>query len=106
MRPDKLLQKKQHLTISYDGGSTCAVKSIYSVHVTTPETRESYFIKGNEASGLSHTGEHIQDLLLKVCLLFFPSASILFDCFGMLRLSIKSVAQIFQESARKHEAGT
>jgi hypothetical protein len=67
----QLLQKKRHLTISYDGGSTRAVESIYSVHVTTPETRESYFIEGNEASGLSHTGEHIRDLLLKVCLLLF-----------------------------------
>jgi len=66
----QLLKKKQHLTISYDGGSTRATESIYSVHVTTPDTRESYFIEGNEASGLSHTGEHIHALLLKVCIAF------------------------------------
>lgn len=106
----QLLQKTRHLTISYDGGSTCAVESIYSVHVTMPETRESYFIEGNEASELSHTGEHIQDLLLKVCLLFFPIVSILFDiasaCSGYQSNRLHKFFRNLLRQYRKHEAGT
>lgn len=61
----KLLRTRFNLTASYDGG-TVGDQQAYTVHVTDPETRESYLIRGDEASGVSHTGEHIRDVLLKV----------------------------------------
>jgi hypothetical protein len=63
------LKKIYHLTISYDGGTLKgnSSQSVYTVHITTPDGREVYFMEGNEASGKSHTGEHIKEVLLKVC---------------------------------------
>ncbi|KAF9021139.1 hypothetical protein BDZ89DRAFT_1071710 [Hymenopellis radicata] len=56
------------LSITYDGGSLRKPQSVYTVHVTvtTPYGREAYFVHGDEASGVSHTGEHIRDVLLKI----------------------------------------
>jgi len=34
------LSKVKNLMISYDGGTTKAVKSIYTIHVTTPKVRK------------------------------------------------------------------
>ncbi|KAK7015431.1 hypothetical protein R3P38DRAFT_2543585, partial [Favolaschia claudopus] len=59
------LKKHHNLTLSYDGGTTTGRQSIYTFHTTTPD-REVYFIKGDEASGFSHTGEHIKTLILEV----------------------------------------
>ena len=61
----KKLLKIKNLTISYDGGTTKAVESIYTIHVTTP-SRRSYLIEGSEKSGISHTGPQIAKELLKV----------------------------------------
>lgn len=61
----KKLSKIKNLTISYDGGTTKAVESIYTIHVTTPG-RRSYLIEGSEKSGISHTGPQIAKELLKV----------------------------------------
>lgn len=63
----KKLTKMKNLTISYDGGTTKAVESIYTIHVTTPISREPYFITGDESSGVSHTGSHIAEKILEVC---------------------------------------
>jgi len=60
------LSKLKNLTISYDGGTTKAVESIYTIHVTTPKSREAYLIEGSEKSGVSHTGPQIATEILKV----------------------------------------
>jgi hypothetical protein len=62
----KKLSKMKNLTISYDGGTTKRVESIYTIHVTTPDSRQSYLIEGSEKSGLSHTGPQIAEEILKV----------------------------------------
>lgn len=62
----KKLSKMKNLTISYDGGTTKRVESIYTIHVTTPDSRQSYLIEGSEKSGLSHTGQQIAEEILKV----------------------------------------
>jgi hypothetical protein len=59
------LKEHYNLNLGYDGGTTMGHQSIYTVHVTTPD-REAYFIKGDEASGFSHTGIHIKNLILEV----------------------------------------
>ncbi|KAK6987730.1 DUF659 family protein [Favolaschia claudopus] len=59
------LKTLHNLTITYDGGTTRGHQSIYTVHVTTPD-REPHLIKGDEASGYSHTGEHIKKVLMEV----------------------------------------
>lgn len=59
------LKKHHNLNLGYDGGTTKGKQSIYTFHVTTPD-REAYFIKGDESSGFSHTGEHIKVLILEV----------------------------------------
>ena len=61
------LLKFKNLTISYDGGTTKAVESIYTIHVTTPNTWKTYLIEGNEQSGVSHSGPQIANELFKVC---------------------------------------
>ncbi|KZV91751.1 hypothetical protein EXIGLDRAFT_647914 [Exidia glandulosa HHB12029] len=60
------LRTCDNLTISYDGGTVKIVQSVYTVHVTEPRSHESYFLRGDESSGLSHTGEYIRDLVLGV----------------------------------------
>jgi hypothetical protein len=59
------LKKQYNLNLGYDGGTTMGQQSIYTFHVTTSD-REAYFIKGDEASGFSHTGEHIKNLILEM----------------------------------------
>jgi hypothetical protein len=62
----KTLQKHQHLTLSFDGATTRQNQSIYTVHVTSPVTWEAHLLNGDEATGKSHTGEHLLVVLLKV----------------------------------------
>ena len=69
----QMLSKVKNLTISYDGGTTKAVESIYTIHITTPHHQQAYLIKGNEASGMSHSGPQITNELFKV-------DSMLHDC--------------------------
>ncbi|KAF8176825.1 ribonuclease H-like domain-containing protein [Mycena galopus ATCC 62051] len=59
------LKNCDNVTISYDGGTTKGHQSIYTVHVTTAE-RATHLIKGDKASGFSHTGEHIKKVLMEV----------------------------------------
>lgn len=60
------LSEGKHLTLSYDGGTTRKHESVYTVHVTDPSTRSAHLMEGNEASGVSHTAEHICSILDKV----------------------------------------
>ncbi|KAL5529773.1 hypothetical protein ACEPAG_5760 [Sanghuangporus baumii] len=66
----KLLQKFDNLTISFDGGTTAGLQSVYMVHVTTPD-RRAYLLEGNEASEQSHTGDHLFGVLDQVSSTFF-----------------------------------
>ncbi|KDQ16586.1 hypothetical protein BOTBODRAFT_107033 [Botryobasidium botryosum FD-172 SS1] len=61
-----LLRTYYHLMIGFDGGTTRRPQSIYTVTITIPDTREAFLMEGDEASGVSHTGEHLKDLILKV----------------------------------------
>ncbi|KAJ7440040.1 hypothetical protein FB451DRAFT_1010341, partial [Mycena latifolia] len=60
------LKKYHNLTLGYDGGTVKKGQSIYTFHITTPDTREPHFVKGDVASGLSHTAEHRKKLILSV----------------------------------------
>lgn len=62
----KRLKKRYGLTVSYDGGTLLRPQSVYTIHVTDGVTRETFFIEGNEASGVSHTGEHIKEIVMEV----------------------------------------
>ncbi|KAJ7049280.1 ribonuclease H-like domain-containing protein, partial [Mycena amicta] len=59
------LQTQYFLTITFDGGSLRRPQSVYTVHITvwTPYGRVAYFVHGDEASGVSHTGKHIAEVL-------------------------------------------
>ena len=59
------LQTLRNLTITFDGGTTRKPQSVYTVHITTID-RKVYFMEGHEASGESHTAEHIKDFLFTV----------------------------------------
>ncbi|OCB91120.1 hypothetical protein A7U60_g1637 [Sanghuangporus baumii] len=56
------LQMCKNLTISFDGGTTTGLQSIYSVHVITPECR-AFLVEGSEASTESHTAQHLFSIL-------------------------------------------
>ena len=60
------LKKFNNLTISFNGGTTWATESIYTIHITTPQSHQAYLIEGSERSGESHTSKQIADKLLKV----------------------------------------
>jgi hypothetical protein len=60
------LKTYKNLTIGYDGGTVKKGQSIYTIHITTPDTREPHFVKGDVASGVSHTGEHLKGVILSV----------------------------------------
>ncbi|EUC56504.1 DUF659 family protein [Rhizoctonia solani AG-3 Rhs1AP] len=61
----KLLSQSDNLTLSYDGGTTRGHESVYTVHATIPSTRDAHLLDGNEASGVSHTAEHLCSVLNK-----------------------------------------
>jgi hypothetical protein len=61
-----VLKTYNHLTLSFDGATTRRNQSIYTVHVTTSDTRQAHLLFGDEATGKSHTGEHLKAVLLKV----------------------------------------
>lgn len=53
------LRTLDNLTLSFDGGTTRSVQSVWTFHVTEPDTRESHLLHGDSSSGLSHTAEYI-----------------------------------------------
>ncbi|KAF8600686.1 hypothetical protein BDV93DRAFT_608572 [Ceratobasidium sp. AG-I] len=61
----EVLKQHRHLTLSFDGATTRRNQSIYTIHATTPDTRQAHLLAGNEATGKSHTGKHIEAVLLK-----------------------------------------
>ncbi|KAF9549384.1 hypothetical protein CPC08DRAFT_648213 [Agrocybe pediades] len=60
----KLLQKKNNLTLTFDGTTIRRNDSFYTAHATTPE-RSSYLLEAHEGSGESHDRVWIKDHLLK-----------------------------------------
>ncbi|KAG8974060.1 hypothetical protein FRB94_004931 [Tulasnella sp. JGI-2019a] len=62
----KNLKKHSNLTLSFDGGTTRRPQSVYTVHVTAPVSRKAYLMAGDEASGKSHTADHVRGVLMKV----------------------------------------
>lgn len=56
----------ENLTLSFDGGTTESRQSVYTLHVTTPDTRDSHFLVGDESSGMSHTADYICELAIGV----------------------------------------
>lgn len=85
------LRQQHHLSLSFDGATLRGSQSVYTVHVTPPDTRQAHLIDGNEASGVSHTASHIKEVLLKVnnCLFHSPITIILaYGCFRQSRLLI------------------
>jgi hypothetical protein len=61
----EFLKAQTHLTISFDGATIRRPQSIYTVHIWTPD-RRVFLVEGHEASGESHTAEHILELLCTV----------------------------------------
>jgi hypothetical protein len=70
MKSFKVLQQHRHLTSSFDGATTRRNQSIYTVHATTPDMWRAHLLAGDEATGKSHTGKHIEGVLLKVSVQF------------------------------------
>ncbi|KAG8726032.1 hypothetical protein FRC11_000981 [Ceratobasidium sp. 423] len=60
------LKEYTHLMLSFDGATTWRNQSIYTVHITTPDTRQAHFLNGHSASGISHTGVYLEEMLSKV----------------------------------------
>lgn len=65
-----VVSEMEDLTLTFDGGTTKALKSIYTVHITTPD-RQTFLWVGHEASDRSHTAEHLSEMLFEVCLMFY-----------------------------------
>ncbi|KAG9077841.1 hypothetical protein FRC06_008673, partial [Ceratobasidium sp. 370] len=61
----EVLRGYRHLTLSFDGATTRRNQSIYTVHATTPDTRQSHLLAGSNATGKSHTGQHLKEVLVK-----------------------------------------
>ncbi len=69
----KYLQTQWDLQISFNGGKLRKL-GFYSVHVTDSE-RNSFCLELDDGSRLSHTGEYVCELLLRVCVLDYSSWS-------------------------------
>lgn len=60
------LRTQRNITISFDGGTTRRPQSVYTFHAITTD-RRVFLIRGDEASGFSHTSKHISDVTCEVC---------------------------------------
>ncbi|KAK7687035.1 hypothetical protein QCA50_009535 [Cerrena zonata] len=65
------LQRHENLTITFDGGTTRAMESVYTIHITTPD-RVSFLFEGNQSSDVSHTGKHLNHVLKDVIVAVGP----------------------------------
>lgn len=81
----KQLSQQEWLTLSYNGGTTQKHESVYTVHVTTPSTRNAYLMDGNGASGVSHTAKHICNVIDKVSVHTFILLCLLTVCLDFER---------------------
>ncbi|KAF9025001.1 hypothetical protein BDZ89DRAFT_1040796 [Hymenopellis radicata] len=81
VRVYEYLKTQYFLSITFDGSSLRRPQSVYTVHitVTTLYGRESYFVHGDEAFGVSHAGEHLANVLLKIIRYVGPER---FGCIG------------------------
>ncbi|KAF8583998.1 hypothetical protein K439DRAFT_1293915, partial [Ramaria rubella] len=61
----KLLEQEYHLTLSFDGGSIRHPQSVETIHVTTADW-ESFLVQGHEASDVSHTADHVENVIVEV----------------------------------------
>ncbi|KIM65708.1 hypothetical protein SCLCIDRAFT_14867 [Scleroderma citrinum Foug A] len=59
---DKYLSLSRNLTITFDGGKICKLKSLYCVHVLTSD-RCTFCMELDDAAHLSHTAKYILELL-------------------------------------------
>ncbi|KEP46427.1 hypothetical protein V565_199460 [Rhizoctonia solani 123E] len=93
----KALQKHRNLTLTFDGATSRRNQSIYTIHATTPDTREAHLLYGHEATGKSHTGEHLKEVLLKVTESIGAQhlSAITSDNTGNTRLARELVASIY-----------
>ncbi|KAF8602552.1 hypothetical protein BDV93DRAFT_443764 [Ceratobasidium sp. AG-I] len=60
------LKKHQNLTISFNGGTTRRPQSVYTMRVTIPDTCEAHLVEGKEASGVSHSGDKLKEIVLRI----------------------------------------
>lgn len=74
----KTLSMHENLTLTCDEGTTRKHESVCTVHATIPSTRETHLLAGDEASGVSHTAEHICTLLNKLCMRIHPLKKLFF----------------------------
>lgn len=61
----KALRNEWNLTISFDGGTTTGREAFWTVNVSDMK-RNVYLLEGREATGVSHTGVWIKNLVLEV----------------------------------------
>jgi hypothetical protein len=62
--------KNEGFTLSFDGGTTRRVDSVYTIHVTTSD-HCVFLWEGHETLAESHTGEHLAKEIKKVWQIFF-----------------------------------
>ncbi|KAH6909669.1 ribonuclease H-like domain-containing protein [Coprinopsis sp. MPI-PUGE-AT-0042] len=84
----KMLKKECYISISFDGGSIRSGESVYTVHATTQDGRVM-LLEGQECTRVSHTGEWIADVVLRVVYRIGPERVICFsaDNTGNTRVS-------------------
>jgi hypothetical protein len=70
----EILKNERYISISFDGGSIRSGESVYTVHATTQDGRVM-LLEGQECTRVSHTGEWIADLVIRVRLHVSPSMS-------------------------------
>ncbi|KAJ7192260.1 hypothetical protein GGX14DRAFT_578278 [Mycena pura] len=59
------LRTKDFLSLTFDGGNIRRPQACETVHVTETSSRGriAHFVHGDESSGVSHTGEHLSNIL-------------------------------------------
>ncbi|KAF8474573.1 hypothetical protein JB92DRAFT_2838238 [Gautieria morchelliformis] len=90
----QVLSKVKNLTISYDGSTTKAVESIYTIHVTTPCHQQAYLIEGNEASGISSDSTGNTKLAHEIVAKAIPWVIILPEVCHLLNNTAKDIGKI------------
>ncbi|KAG9077593.1 hypothetical protein FS749_010512 [Ceratobasidium sp. UAMH 11750] len=93
----EVLRGYRHLTLSFDGATTRRNQSIYTVHATTPDTRQSHLLAGSNASGKSHTGKHLKEVLVNALKLVGAEcySAVTSDSAGNTRLAKELLADDF-----------
>lgn len=61
------LKTQTNITCSFDGGTSRAGESFYTVHATT-KVRRVMLLEGQECTDVSHTGEWVAEYVIGVCL--------------------------------------